>query len=71
MIKLKASHQDMQDKRKMNPPNSLVMNIIVLISLVDGTFSNVPLGTRIIILNIIGWWNSHKIPLVHERKKGL
>jgi hypothetical protein len=29
------------------------------------------LGTRIIILNIIGWWNSHKIPLVHERKKGL
>jgi hypothetical protein len=56
----------------MNPPNSsLVMNIIVLTSLVDGTLFNVPLGTRILILNIIGWWNCHKIPLVHERKRGL
>jgi hypothetical protein len=54
MIKLKASHQDIQDKQRMNPPNSLVMNITILTSLVDGTLSGVPLGTRIIILNIIG-----------------
>jgi hypothetical protein len=54
MINLKASHQDIQDKQRMNPPNSLVMNITILTSLVDGTLSGVPLGTRIIILNIIG-----------------
>jgi hypothetical protein len=30
VIKFKASHQDIQDKGRMNPQNSLVIKIIVL-----------------------------------------
>jgi hypothetical protein len=70
MIKLKVSYQNIQDKGKMNLPNSVVTNIIILIWLVNGNLSNVPMGTRILILNIIGGWNHHKIPLVHEGRKG-
>jgi hypothetical protein len=55
----------------MNPPNLVVMNIIILIWLVDGNLFSVPLGTKIIILNIIKGWNHHKIPLIHEGRKGL
>jgi hypothetical protein len=68
MIKLKVSHQNIQNKGGMNSSNSLVMKIIVWIWLVNGTFSNVPLGTMIFILNIIGRWNDHQISLVHEGK---
>jgi hypothetical protein len=66
MIKLKASHQNIQDKGKMNPLNLVVMKIIILTRLVDGNLSIVLLGTRILILNIVGGWNDHKISLVHE-----
>jgi hypothetical protein len=71
MIKLRASHQDIQDKRRMNPPNLVVMMIIILTRLVDGNLFNVLLGTRIFILNIIGGWNHHQISLIHEEKKNL
>jgi len=67
MIKFKASHQNIQYKGKMNPPNSLVMKITVLIWLGDGNLSN----TKIPIINIIRRWNHHQIPLVHEGKRGL
>jgi hypothetical protein len=71
MIKRKVSYQDIQDKGRMNPPNLIVMKITILIWLVDGNISNVPLNIKILILNIIGGWNHHQIPLVHERRKGL
>jgi len=69
MIKLKVSHQNIQNKGGMNSSNSLVMKIIVLTWLVNGTFSNVPLGIMIFIPNIIGRWNDHQISLVHEGRK--
>jgi len=47
------------------------MKITILTWLVDGNLFSVPLGTKIIILNIIEGWNHHQIPLVHEGKKGL
>ncbi len=31
MIKLKVSHQDIHDKGKMNPPNLVIMKIIIQI----------------------------------------
>jgi hypothetical protein len=71
MIKLKTSRQDIQNKGKMNPPNSVIMKIIILIWLVDENLSNVPLGIRILILNIIGRWDHHKIPLIHEGRRGI
>jgi hypothetical protein len=71
MIRFKTSHQNIQYNGKMNPPNSMVMKITIVTWLVDGNISNVPLGIRIIIINIIGGWNHHQIPLVHEGRKGL
>jgi hypothetical protein len=71
MIKLQASRQDIQDKGKMNPPNLVVMKIIILTRSVDGNLSNVLLGTRILILNIIGGWDHNQISLIHEEKKNL
>jgi hypothetical protein len=56
MIKLKASHQNIQNKGKMNPLNLMIMKIIILILLVDGNLFCVPLGTKNFILNIIGGW---------------
>jgi hypothetical protein len=63
MIELMVSHQDIQD----NPPNPLVMKIIVLTWLVDGNL----FSTRIFILNIIGRYNHHKIPLIHEGRRDI
>jgi hypothetical protein len=67
MIKFKASHQNIQYKGKMNPPNSLVMKMIVLTWLGDEKLSS----TKIFILNIIEGCNHHTIPLIHKGKKGL
>jgi hypothetical protein len=67
MIKFKASHQNIQYKGKMNPPNSLVMKITILTWLGDENLSS----TKIFILNVIEGCNHHQIPLVHEGKKGL
>jgi hypothetical protein len=51
----------------MNPPNSFIMKIIVLTWLVNENLFN----TKILILNNIGRWNHHQIPLVHEGKRSL
>jgi hypothetical protein len=69
MIKFKASHQDIYDKGRINRSNSLVIKIIVLIWLVNGTLFNVSLSIMSIILNIIEMWIHHQILIVYEGKK--
>jgi hypothetical protein len=67
MIKLKA-HQNNQGKKKMDPPNSLVIRIIILFEWRMETFLIFSMATRIFILTIIGQWNHPHFPLVHEKK---
>ncbi len=70
MMKLKDSIKITKVRERMDPPNSLVMRIIILLEWRMETFLLFLLGTRILILTIIGKWNHPKVPLVHKGKGG-
>jgi hypothetical protein len=70
MMKLKDPIKITKVGKRMDPPNSLLMRIIILLKWRMETFLLLLLSTRILILTIIGNWNHPLIPLVHKRKGG-
>jgi len=70
MMKLKDPIKITKVRKRMDPPNSLLMRIIILLKWRMETFLLLLLSTRILILTIIGNWNHPQIPLVHKRKGG-